>query len=188
MADPVVLPYSKSWVDSFEAEAGRLRDCIEPWLVGPIEHIGSTAIPGMIAKPQIDMMAPVREPADAEAAARSMGALGYVERPHRRDAVLVVRGAGVAWDLDSTGTHSLHLTTIDSELWTERLLFRDTLRANGLLRTQYAALKQQMLAAEAPYASASKREFVREVLAGRKYVMRDDLKVGHGARTDLTHE
>jgi GrpB-like predicted nucleotidyltransferase (UPF0157 family) len=60
MEAPVdIVPYDASWPGRFEEEEKGLRRPLAAWLVGPIEHIGSTAIPGLVAKPVIDMMAGV---------------------------------------------------------------------------------------------------------------------------------
>ena len=48
-----LVPYDPTWLRKFEEERARLTQVLAPWLAGPIEHIGSTAIPGLIAKPVI---------------------------------------------------------------------------------------------------------------------------------------
>lgn len=171
MTDPIVVPYRGEWPEQFRAEADRIGALLECRLSGPVEHIGSTAIPGMPAKPLIDMMAPVADLAVGHAAAREMASLGYAVRPHRIDAVLVVRPDG------DTFSHGLHLTTIDSELWRERLLFRNVVRDDPVLGERYQALKRSMLASDQPNDSKDKREFVREVLAGVGHPLRDDSRV-----------
>ncbi len=70
-----IVPYDRDWPSRFEAERRRLTDAIGPWLVaGSIEHIGSTAIPGLDAKPVIDIMA------GAESLDRSRAALAVLDR------------------------------------------------------------------------------------------------------------
>jgi GrpB-like predicted nucleotidyltransferase (UPF0157 family) len=54
-----IVPYDPAWPGLFEAEQRKLLPAIGPWLAGPVEHIGSTAIPGLSAKPVIDIMAGV---------------------------------------------------------------------------------------------------------------------------------
>lgn len=56
-----LVPYDLTWPRQFEEERTRLAHALRPWLTGAIEHIGSTAIPGLMAKPIIDMMAGVGE-------------------------------------------------------------------------------------------------------------------------------
>ena len=55
-----LVAYQSGWPALFSAEAATLSAALSSWLVGPIEHIGSTAVPGLLAKPIIDMMAPVK--------------------------------------------------------------------------------------------------------------------------------
>ena len=53
----VVVPYSENWPGLFSTEAALLQDVLKPWLVAEIEHVGSTAVVGLHAKPMIDIMA-----------------------------------------------------------------------------------------------------------------------------------
>ncbi len=55
-----IVPYDASWPMLFHKEADALRQALATWLIGPIEHIGSPAIPGLAAKPVIDIMAGVQ--------------------------------------------------------------------------------------------------------------------------------
>jgi GrpB-like predicted nucleotidyltransferase (UPF0157 family) len=66
---PVVIePYDPSWPQRFAAASSTLDTALRPWLAGPVRHIGSTAVPGLAAKPVIDMLALVHEPRSARAA------------------------------------------------------------------------------------------------------------------------
>jgi GrpB-like predicted nucleotidyltransferase (UPF0157 family) len=56
-----VVPYDPEWPAYFAAERALLDDVLAPWLEGGIHHVGSTAIPGIAAKPMIDMLAGVRD-------------------------------------------------------------------------------------------------------------------------------
>ena len=67
--EPIVLvPYDPEWPRRFETERAVLERLLAPWLDAGIHHIGSTAIPGVAAKPVIDMLAGVRDLAEARAA------------------------------------------------------------------------------------------------------------------------
>lgn len=178
----VRLPaYRREWSEQFEAAASAIGACLGALLTGPVVHVGSTAVPGMIAKPQIDMVAPVAELAAGQAAAVPLIDLGYVSLPHRTDAVLYVEPGSAAGSTDQVYRHSLHLTTCTSDLWTERILFRDALRASPALRAAYISLKLRMLAGPEPYRSRDKRNFVRQVLAAEGHRLRDGLYVVGGA-------
>ena len=162
-ARAIVVPYDSEWPRRFEKERALLERALAPWLSGGIHHIGSTAIPGIAAKPEIDMMAGVRDLQEARAAFEPLFALGYEETPHRPRTHHFSKPAGGPW------THQLHLIEPGSDLWVERLAFRDALRADPALVAEYQALKLQMIEEERRggpgYSAVTKRPFVARVLA-----------------------
>ncbi|HEY2173508.1 MAG TPA: GrpB family protein [Mycobacteriales bacterium] len=167
----VVVPPDPEWRARFESEREALEAVLRPWLVAGIHHIGSTSIPRMPAKPILDMMAGALSLACAPEAGMRLAELGYRSAPHRIDAALFVKGTRGA------DTHHLHLTMPESDLWIERLTFRDAVRADPRLAQEYAELKQRLLVASGgrPYDAAGKRDFVRRVLAGAGVTLRDGL-------------
>jgi GrpB-like predicted nucleotidyltransferase (UPF0157 family) len=161
----VVVPYDPEWPRLFEEERARLEDALGPWLSGGVHHIGSTAVPGLAAKPIIDMMAGVADLEESRAAAGPLGALGYKYREHRPEAHLFVKDG-----------YGVHLTEPGSDLWRERLAFRDALRADPKLAREYAEWKRRHMPAEpelGPY-TAGKRPFVTRVLARSGIVVKPD--------------
>jgi GrpB-like predicted nucleotidyltransferase (UPF0157 family) len=75
--DPVVLvPYEEAWPSLFEEERTRIEGAVGPW-VEEIEHIGSTAVPGLAAKPVIDIMVGVRSLEDTPALVARLETIGY---------------------------------------------------------------------------------------------------------------
>jgi GrpB-like predicted nucleotidyltransferase (UPF0157 family) len=158
---PAPVLYDPRWPALFDAERVRLEDVLRDRLVGGIHHVGSTAVPGMPAKPVIDMVAGVRDLSDADPAEAALARLGYERAIHRVDAVLFNKAVG------GVHTHHLHLTVPGSELWRERLAFRDALRTDPALVAEYAELKHRLVAEAGggPYSAAGKRDFVRRVLA-----------------------
>src|SRR6185312_14066771 len=72
-----VVPYRPEWPAMFEAERAVLDTALAPWLVGPIEHIGSTAVPGLVAKPLIDIMASVESLEASLPAIDRLAEVGY---------------------------------------------------------------------------------------------------------------
>lgn len=167
-----VVAYDDQWLAAFADERDRVQVALDEVLVGDVEHIGSTSVVGMVAKPIIDMMAPVRRLEDANEAEGLLAPLGYVRRPHRIDAIRFIK-----LDVDaSTPTHHLHLTEVGSDLWLERITFRDALRSSAQLRDEYAALKAALIARSpnGRYRAADKREFVRRVLSAAGHTLRDD--------------
>jgi GrpB-like predicted nucleotidyltransferase (UPF0157 family) len=75
---PVVIePYNPAWPDRFESERRLLLPVLAPWLIGPIEHVGSTAVSGLQAKPIIDIMAAVRDLGSSVPAIEALRPLHY---------------------------------------------------------------------------------------------------------------
>ncbi|MBV2205806.1 MAG: GrpB family protein [Pseudomonas sp.] len=136
-----IAEYDPGWVEAFQLERQILSDTLAAWLVGMPEHIGSTAVSGLAAKPIIDIMAPVRSLEDSQAAIAAAVSVGYVYFPYRTEVM--------HWcckPSPSVRTHHLHLVPIGSRLWNERLAFRDALRADENLRTEYRDLKLALAA------------------------------------------
>jgi GrpB-like predicted nucleotidyltransferase (UPF0157 family) len=159
----VVVAHDPEWRRGFEAERALLECVLAPWLSDGVHHIGSTAIPGIAAKPIIDIMAGVRSLQEARAAFEPLRGQSYVAAPHR---------PGIAHHFVKPSlrrpTHGLHLTQPGSDLWRERLAFRDALRGAPALAGEYETLKLR-LAAEHRHDAAAytrhKRAFVARVLA-----------------------
>lgn len=134
-----LVPYDPVWPLQFDAERHALEAILAPWLDGHIEHIGSTAILGLCAKPVIDIMAPVHSLAASRLAIQAAQAAGYVHFPYKPDVM--------HWFCKPSPefrTHHLHMVPIGSPLWNERLAFRDALRGNPMLAGEYAALKTRL--------------------------------------------
>ena len=160
---PVIIePYDETWPSRFAAEKSLLEPVLAPWLVGPIEHVGSTAVVGLAAKPVIDIMAAVSDLKSSIAAIDALQPLGYCYFEYRADVM--------HWfckPSPSERTHHLHLVPLDSPLWRERLAFRDRLRSDAMTRRSYAELKSAMAAKHAHDREAyteSKTDFIRSVM------------------------
>lgn len=158
-----VVDYQPAWPALFEAERQRLRQVLAPWLAGPVEHIGSTAVPGLPAKPVIDIMAPVRSLADSTAAIAALGTLDYLYAPYKPEQMHWFCKPSPAHR-----THHLHLVPLGSALWRQRLAFRDALRGSAELTAGYAALKRQLALRyrhDREAYTEAKGPFIAEVLA-----------------------
>lgn len=169
----VVVRYDSNWVHLFEAERELHWLALEPWLVADIEHVGSTSVRGMAAKPVIDMFAGVHDLVAARAAAEPLLALNYRHRPHRPEAHLFDKPPVDDW---RGHTHHLHLTEPGSDLWQERLVFRDALRSDLALVTEYNAWKRDHAVdrvKDEPY-DETKWPFVSRVLAQRGVTLKPD--------------
>lgn len=157
-----LLPYDPAWPHLFDEERARLESVLSPWLAGPIEHIGSTAVRGLTAKPIIDIMAGVRDLPSSLDARAAVAPLDYMYFPYRSDVMHWFCKPSPAHR-----THHLHLVPVQSPLWSDRLIFRDYLRSSPAAAAEYAALKtalaeQHRFDREA-YTNA-KADFVRSIL------------------------
>ncbi|MCW2776536.1 MAG: hypothetical protein JWN17_261 [Frankiales bacterium] len=159
-----LVEHSSEWALLLQREAALLSDALAPWLAGRVEHIGSTAVPGLTSKPVVDMPAPVLALHDAGGSIPALEAFVYRHEDHRRHEAL--------WFHKQDGddyqrrTHQLHLTERTSALWRERLTFRDPLLQDPVLRDQYEAVKRTAAAQADSLADYNhgKREFIANVL------------------------
>ncbi len=160
---PVIIePYDPVWSGRFETERRLLLPVLAPWLAGPIEHIGSTAVPGLGAKPIIDIMAAVRDLASSKPAIEALKPLQYCYFDYKADVM--------HWfckPSDFERTHHLHLVPFASQLWRDRLAFRDRLRSDATLRATYENLKVALASRyreDREAYTVAKTEFVQSVL------------------------
>lgn len=156
----VVVPHNPAWAAAFAAEARFWRGILGPQVVA-IEHIGSTAIPGMPAKPIIDMLITVHDIDDVGAHDAALVAAGYWPRgengiPGRR---FYVKGT------DEARTHHVHVFGVDSPEVERHLAFRDFMIAHPAEAQAYARLKEDLAARfpeDAEGYVAGKDAFVQE--------------------------
>jgi GrpB-like predicted nucleotidyltransferase (UPF0157 family) len=169
--EPVeVVDYDRAWPALFEAEAARLRALIGAEGIGRIEHVGSTAVPGLAAKPIVDLMVEVPDyDLVARRIAPRLEAAGYeyLWRPVGPGSPEVDYAWFIRRDADGRRTHHVHMAPPGSRYW-DRVTFRDRLRADPQLATAYGRLKRETAAAHrgdrAAY-SRAKGRFIRDVLA-----------------------
>ena len=159
---------SAHWPEAFASLAGALA----PVFAGTdarIEHIGSTAVPGLVAKPVLDVLVGVPALGVAEARREALEALGFRYRPEYED-VLPQRRYFTRDPGPGLRVH-LHAVETDSPLWAGHLAFRDALRSDDALRDEYAALKQSLAVRfahdKAAYTDA-KAPFIARVLAAHR--------------------
>lgn len=137
--------YDPRWPGMYNVEAKRLIAALPPRLVVRIEHFGSTAIPGLAAKPIIDILIAVSSIEEArEQTPALMEELGYAfwaDNP-KRDRLFFVKGLPPS---APQRTHHVHMTELDGDMW-RRLLFRDFLRDHSEEAGRYGALKQDLAA------------------------------------------
>ena len=138
--DLTVVPYRSEWIDLYEREAVLLRSVLGDKALR-IEHIGSTSIPGMMAKPIIDMMVAVVFLADAADLIPELEALEYIYKPHD---TIPERMFFAKEDAPEHRTHHLNLAEMVSGFWKSQLAFRDYLRAHDEIAGEYVDLKKRI--------------------------------------------
>jgi GrpB-like predicted nucleotidyltransferase (UPF0157 family) len=141
VSDPiVVVDYDPAWPALFAALRAPVAAALQEIAVA-IEHVGSTAVPGLAAKPIIDLDVALRTEADLPAAIERLARLGYA---YEGDLGVPGRTA-FAWP-PGAARHHLYVCTLDSAAYRRHLLFRDYLRAHPDMAAAYAALKHQLAA------------------------------------------
>lgn len=163
----IVAPADPAWAVRYRIEAQLLRVILSELDPG-VEHIGSTAVPGLAAKPVIDLLIGVPGLERFAPYAHRLAAYGYEydpdqERvvPDRRFFKRVVAGVR---------THHLHVVERNGPLWQRYLGFRDALRADTALAHRYAQLKltlAERYPEDREAYTAGKTSFVQGVLAAR---------------------
>lgn len=138
----VVVEYNPLWPTLFEEEKARILSLINPW-VARVEHIGSTAIPGLGAKPIIDIMVGLRSLDDARHCIPVLETIGYEYVP-KYEIVMPERRYFRKGSPRSKRTHHLHMVETASEFWERHLLFRDYLREHEETAGDYYELKKAL--------------------------------------------
>jgi GrpB-like predicted nucleotidyltransferase (UPF0157 family) len=135
----IVVPYDPRWPGEFEIERDRIALALRA-LALRIDHHGSTAVPGLAAKPVIDIQISVAPLHPIEAYAGGLARLGYVHVPHADDAFCPFFHRPAAWP----HTHHVHLVEAGSEEERRTLAFRDYLREHAQVARDYEALKRTL--------------------------------------------
>jgi GrpB-like predicted nucleotidyltransferase (UPF0157 family) len=162
--EPVrIVPYDARWPARFDTEKALIEQAIGRWITGGIHHVGSTAVPGLAAKPVIDIMVGVEDLPSSRDCLGELEKLSYQYVPYRAAEMHWLCKPGPA-----RRTHHLHLVPTDSRRYRAELAFRDMLRSRRDLADRYEKLKR-ILADEhrddrEAYTDA-KQGFIAEVLA-----------------------
>jgi GrpB-like predicted nucleotidyltransferase (UPF0157 family) len=161
--EPVSIEaYDPTWPSQFEKERSALERAIGDQLSGGIHHVGSTAVPGLEAKPIIDILVGVKDLPGSRACFGDLRRLGYLYAPYRPDEM--------HWFCKphpSRRTHHLHLAPINSPRFREELAFRDHLRSHPDAANEYVALKRRLaveLEQDRDAYTAAKGAFIRACL------------------------
>lgn len=154
-----LTPHDLTWVSVFDTEAARIRAAL-PDVAFEIDHIGSTAVPGLPAKAILDIAMRAAEP-DEDRIVKVLVRLGYIDRGIRSGRLFIRLRDG------DIRTHNLHLYRPEEPDYGEQIAFRDALRADHELRDRYALLKRELVdrlgdAGRRSY-TEGKTDFVRAV-------------------------
>jgi len=160
----VVVPYDPRWPILFEEASALLKAALGPAILA-VHHVGSTAVPGLCAKPILDVLVAVPHFEDATQLVAQLKPLGYEFRPEEEipDRHYFRRPPG-----GERRTHHLSLAEPGSRHHTLTLAFRDALRGDPELAAEYARLKlalAQRFPRDRPAYIEGKTQFVKQVLA-----------------------
>jgi GrpB-like predicted nucleotidyltransferase (UPF0157 family) len=162
LARPIeIVDYDPAWRELYEREAARIRDVLGDRVVR-LEHAGSTSVPGLPAKPIIDIVLEVADSSDEQAYAPDLEAAGYVLRTREPEWYEHRMFKGPDTNVN------LHVLSADCEETDKMLLFRDWLRGHPADREVYAAAKRELAARDWKYGQQyadAKTAVVREIMA-----------------------
>lgn len=141
-----IAPYDPAWPRMFEEEKRHLLECLPKDLIRRIEHFGSTAIPGLAAKPIVDVLVEVSSLEETRARVPPLleaEGYDYFWRPTRGDDDPPFYAWFIKRNADGIRTHHVHMVERDFEHW-DTLLFRDYLIEHPETAREYEALKMTL--------------------------------------------
>ena len=157
-----LAPHQAEWKTLFESEAKLLREALERYAVA-IEHIGSTAVSGLEAKPIIDILIGVQKLEDAEKCIAPLTEISYEYRGEQGIAKRFYFRKGNA----DVSTHHLHMVEMTGDFWRTHLLFRDYLRQHPKAVKDYGRLKRELAVKyknNRPAYTEAKAAFIENIL------------------------
>ena len=138
----IVLPYDAAWESAFEAIRAEIQTALGDLMLG-IEHVGSTSVKGMSAKPCIDIDVVIRDYSVFDEIVRKLGAIGYI---HEGDLGIKDRDAFKYADKPHLMLHHLYVCPQDSEELRRHITFRDFLRRTPEAVRKYSLVKEKAAA------------------------------------------
>ncbi len=174
--DVAVMPYDSRWPEMFRNEKAHLLSCLPDALINRIEHFGSTAVPGLAAKPIVDMLVEV---ASLDETRKHIPPIletqgyDYFWRPTWGDDTPPFYAWFIKRDAQGNRTHHIHMVESHFEHW-DRLLFRDYLIEHPEIARQYEALKKALSSeyhADRVAYTKAKSDFITKItrLAKKQY-------------------
>ena len=134
----IVLPYDKAWKSAFEEIKKEIVCAIGDLIIG-IEHVGSTSVEGMSAKPCIDIDVVIEDYSKVDAVVRGLAEIGYI---HEGDLGIKDREAFAYRDKPHLQTHHLYVCPKDSAELHRHVTFRNFLKGHADAVKQYSAVKE----------------------------------------------
>ena len=133
-----IREYDTAWPAIFSELANRVKAHLGP-LVAEVEHVGSTAVPGLTAKPVIDMDVVLASPSDLPEVIRRLGALGYTN-----EGELGIAGREAFRWPPGESRHHLYVLSAGARELRRHLAFREALLADRTIRDAYSELKKNL--------------------------------------------
>ena len=137
-AKVTVLPYDSAWKSAFEAIKKEIEGAAGDLILG-VEHVGSTSVEGMSAKPCIDLDVVIRDVSVLEAVIARLAAIGYI---HEGDLGIPGREAFKYTDKTHLQTHHLYVCPRDSRELHRHITFREFLKSHPEAVRQYSRVKE----------------------------------------------
>ena len=135
----IVVAYDEAWKSAFEKIRSEIENAIGDLIVG-VEHVGSTSVKGMSAKPCIDIDVVIKDYSVFDEIVSKLGAIGYI---HEGDLGIKDREAFKYTDKPHLMTHHLYVCVQRSEELNRHIVFRDFLRSNTEALKRYSAVKEK---------------------------------------------
>lgn len=159
----IVVAYDPTWPQTFKTAKAQILQAVAPH-VQSVHHVGSTSVPGLAAKPIIDILVGVCDWTEARAAIAPLQRIGWEFRGPRG----ILRRHYFAIRLpDGRRTHHLHMLELTSTHYADMLAFRNHLRTHPAAANQYATLKRRLATRPEPHPGAyqqSKAPFIHRIL------------------------
>jgi GrpB-like predicted nucleotidyltransferase (UPF0157 family) len=134
-------PWRQAWAESAHREIDTIIAATRGRVI-MVEHVGSTAVRGLVAKPVVDLLGGVDRLAAADASIEALASVGYAYAPEHEDAIPERRY--FRKEVDGVRTHHLHVVVRGGDFWLRHLAFRDALRADPALCLAYGDLKRRL--------------------------------------------
>jgi GrpB-like predicted nucleotidyltransferase (UPF0157 family) len=158
-----IVRHRKEWAELYDAEAEKLKNCLGETAVD-IQHVGSTAVAGLISKPIIDIAIAVSSHEDLAAVVKRLTDIGYIDGGDQgaSGGYLLVKESE-----PDVRTFHIHIVEKSDVQWRNYIIFRDCLRRNVKTRAEYARLKETLaekFPADREAYTSGKAQFIRDVL------------------------